>query len=87
MQLYGTAPWLSKLQHFSKWRHQFAQPTQTLTTQKTNALGEARVTRKKRPLKESSAYPEQFGRLVGELHGELLHPPRRKRIFNLMDEA
>ena len=87
LQLYGTVPWLSKLQHFSKWRHQFAQPTRTLTTQKTNALGGTCVTGKSKALKESSAYPEQFGRLIGELHGELLRPPRRKRIFSLMDDV
>ena len=86
LQLYGTVPWLSKLQHFSKWRHQFARPTQTLATQKKDALGGTSVTGKSKALKESSAYPEPFGRLIGELHGELLRPPRRKRIFSLMDD-
>ena len=79
-------PWLSKLHGFSTWRHQFAQPMQTLTTQKTDARGGTHVTGKTKDLKESSAYPEPFGRLIGELHGELLRPPRRKRIFSLMDD-
>ena len=87
LQLYGTVPWLSKLQHSSRWRHQFAQPMRTLTTHKTNALGSVCVTGKKKALKESSAYPKQFGRVIGELHGELLRPPRRKRIFSLMDDV
>ena len=87
LQLYGTVPWPSKLQHSSRWRHQFAQPMRTLTTYKTSALGSVCVTGKKKALKESSAYPKQFGRVIGELHGELLRPPRRKRIFSLMDDV
>ena len=38
LQLYGTVPWLPKLEHISKWRHQFAQPTKKLTTSKTDEV-------------------------------------------------
>ena len=72
LQLWGNAPWLAALQRRSKEAHKFAQPTEQLSISTTNALGRKSVTGKRRAMKESSAYPLEFGEEVGYLHARTM---------------
>jgi len=68
---------------------------QKLTYETTDRLGRVRVTGKKLALKESSAYPPEFGRVVGELHRKTIpissdacqgHACKgKKRLFSIKD--
>jgi len=97
LQLWGTVPWLPQLAQASKQRQKSAKPGEKLTHTRTDNLGRANVTGKKAALKESSAYPPEFGRVVGELHRKLLTSEGsacegdackgKKRLFDIKDDV
>ena len=97
LQLFGTVPWLPQLAQASKQRQKSAKPGEKLTYTRIDNLGRASVTGKKAALKESSAYPPEFGRVVGELHRKLLTSEGgacegdackgKKRLFNIKDDV
>ena len=103
LQLWGTVPWLPQLAQASKQRQKSAkrgdaklrQGCEKLTYVKTDGLGRANVHGNKTALKESSAYPPEFGRIVGELHRKIIPIDSdacqgdackgKKRLFSITD--
>jgi hypothetical protein len=95
LQLWGTVPWLSQLAQASTQRQKSAKPGEKLSVTTTDNLGRQNVTGKKAALKESSAYPPEFGRVVGELHRKLLESAcegdackgKKRRLFDIKDDV
>ena len=95
LQLWGTVPWLSQLAHASTQRQKSAKPGEKLSVTRTDNLGRQVVTGKKAALKESSAYPPEFGRVVGQLHRKLLESAcegdackgKKRRLFDIKDDV
>ena len=85
--LWGTAPWLSDLQAKSERLRPFAPVSQgSLVVEERSPSGKKAVTGKKKALKESSAYTQEFGAAVAYRHAQALGIWRPKRIFSLLDE-
>ena len=84
LQLHSNVPWLEELRRSSQWRHQFASPNVKLTTRRQNEHGVQVVTGKRAAMKDSSAYPAEFGKVVGRLHAQLVKP--QPPLLGLMDD-
>jgi hypothetical protein len=84
LQLHSNVPWLEELRRSSQWRHQFASPSVTLTTQKENQHGVQVVTGRRAAMSDCSAYPAEFGQVVGRFHAQLVKP--RPPLLSLMDD-
>ena len=103
LQLWGTVPWLLQLAQDSKQRQKSTKAGGTpmcqrgakLGTVKINSFGRKIVHGNKSALKESSAYPPEFGRVVGELHRKIIPIDSdacqgdackgKKRLFSIKD--
>ena len=103
LQLWGTVPWLLQLAQDSKQRQKstkvggtpMCQRGAKLVSAKINSFGRKIVHGNRSALKESSAYPPEFGRVVGELHRKIIPIDSdacqgdackgKKRLFSIKD--